>query len=716
MLQVLVKRGRAVPSEVPIPVVNPGHVLIKVVNSCISAGTEISGLQATGKSVIRQALEQPEKVVKAFNMMRSEGLAKTVAKIQGRFEEGSPTGYSASGIVVGVGTGIHDLRVGDRVAAAGAGYANHAEFIDVPRNLVMRIPEGLDFLPAATVTLGGIAMQGVRRAGATIGEWVVVYGAGILGILALRMLRLSGARVIAVDLEEERLAVARSMGAELVLNPATDDVLAGTRNRTDGRLADVVLFCAATENSKVLSEALSLTRRKGRLVMVGVWGKELNRNDIYGKEIDFLISTSYGPGRYDTDYEEGGHDYPYDYVRWTENRNMTEYLRLLSSGALAVDPLIQGVYPIARAEEAYAALQSPARPMMVLLDYGRDMPEALATLPRRVPARMPSLSGATRTAPLRVAIVGAGAYAQGMHLPNLAKLEDFFSVHAVCSRTGSNAQAVATRFLAKYATTEYDEVLSDKEVDLIILCTRHHLHGMQAVSALRAGKNVLVEKPLCLLQEELDAIVDFYQDVGTNISKKPLLAVGFNRRFSRYADEVRRCVTGRNTPLFLRYRMNAGYLPPDHWTHGPEGGGRIIGEACHIVDLLRSLTGAPVREVAAASLHPEGRNFSAGDNKIITLEYEDGSVGSIEYFAVGAKDLPKEYLEAHFDGKTVIMEDYCAIKGYGLSTQKLTDHLPDKGQLPMLKQIGLYLTGKHETWPIPLEELVETTSVTFSVR
>jgi predicted dehydrogenase/NADPH:quinone reductase-like Zn-dependent oxidoreductase len=716
MLQVLIKKGRAAPSEVPAPVVTPGCVLVKVVNSCISSGTELSGVKASGKSIIRQALEQPQKVAKALNMMRGEGIAKTIAKIKGRFEAGSPTGYSASGVVIGVGDGVSDLRFGDRVAAAGAGYANHAEFIDVPRNLVMRIPDGLGFVPAATVTLGGIAVQGVRRAAPQLGEYAAAYGAGILGTLAVRILWLSGARVIAVDIDDRRLDLARLMGAELILNPTRDQVVDAVRNHTDGRLVDVTLFSAATSDSKVLSQAFALTRRKGRLVMVGVWGKELDRNDIYAKEIDFLISTSYGPGRYDADYEEGGHDYPYDYVRWTENRNMAEYLRLLATGRLDVGPLIQGVYPIARAEEAYAALQAPERPMMALLDYGQELPEGLAAFSRTVSVGVRGAVARAHTGRIRAAIVGAGNYAQGMHLPNIKNLSDLFTLRAVCSRTGANAKAVAVQYSADYATTDFDEVLADEHVDLVILCTRHNLHGPQALSALKSGKHVLVEKPLCLTQEELDAIAAFYEGEDHGDRGTPLLAVGFNRRFSKYADEVRRCIQGRSTPLFLRYRMNAGYLPPDHWTHGHEGGGRIVGEACHIVDLLRSVTGSPVQNVSAASLHPTGRNFSAADNKIITLEYTDGSVGSIEYLSVGAKDLPKEYFETHFDGKSVIVDDYRSVGGHGVDTLRLADFVPDKGQLPMLKQIGLYIAGKRETWPIALEELIETTAITFAVR
>lgn len=718
MKQALVKKGRVLPAELPAPQVSPGGVLIKVVNTCISAGTELAGVSGSGKSVIRQALEQPQKIVKAMNMARTEGLARTLAKIRGHLEAGQPTGYSASGLILAVGQGVTDLRPGDRVAAAGAGYANHAEYIDVPRNLVMRMPDGLDFQAAATVTMGGIALQGVRRAAPALGEYVLIYGAGILGLLAVRLCVLSGARVLAVDLDDRRLALAGDLGAEMCRNAADGDLAREVLRHTGGRLADAVLFCAATSKEQALSEAFAATRRKGRLVMVGVWGRELRREDIYRKELDFLISTSYGPGRYDQDYEEGGRDYPYAYVRWTENRNMTEYLRLLASGSFDLGPLLQGVYPIERVEEAYAALQAPERPLMVLLDYGRESAALTGlTNPAAEPCRVtrlsldPALSLKGR-GPVRAAVVGAGGYAQGMHLPNLKKLGGLFTLRAVCSRSGANAQAAAAQYGADCACTDYAAVLADPEVDLVILCTRHNLHGPQILQALRAGKHVLAEKPLCLTEEELRAIEEFYAgDAGP----KPLLAVGFNRRFSRYLRAAREAVSKRKSPLFLRYRMNAGYLPPEHWTHGPEGGGRIVGEACHIIDAARYLVGAAAVSIRAASLHPADGPYSATDNKVITLEYADGSLAALEYFSLGSEELPKEWLEAHFDGKSLVVDNFQSIRGYGLRLPKLTDALPDKGQLDLLEAVGRCLSGRDKIWPIALEELLETTALSLAV-
>ncbi len=718
MIQALIKKGRVLPEEVPAPVVSPGSVFIKVVNSCISAGTELLGVFGSGKSLIRRALEQPENVKKVLNMVRSEGIARTYAKVTGKLQSGSPTGYSLSGIVIAVGKGATDFKPGDRVAAAGAGIANHAEYVDVPRNLVMRIPDGLDFEPASTVTLGGIAMQGVRRAQAALGEFVVVFGAGILGQIALQMLAASGARVLAVDLDKKRLDLAREMGAEAVFNPSECDVIKEVIHYTGGHGADIVLFCAATNNSQALSDAFAMCRKKGRLVMVGVWGTELKREDMYKKELDFLISTSYGPGRYDADYEERGLDYPYAYVRWTENRNMEEYLRLLAKKRINVAQLIEAAYPIMEVEKAFASLQKPDRPLMVVLDYGDDLHDdikVLASQPRKL-AIQNVTDKKTGLKQVRVGLIGAGGFAMGMHLPNLQKLSGKYEIRAICSRTGANARAAATKFGAEYSTTDYHEILSNPEIDLVMICTRHNLHGKMVLKSLQAGKHTFVEKPLCATKAELENIRNFFDSrLPTPDSRLPILMVGFNRRFSKYAKEVKKHTDKRINPIFIHYRMNAGYIPLDYWVHSEEGGGRIIGEACHIIDLFSYLVDSPVRAYSSAGLSPATESISTSDNKSIILEYEDGSVASLDYFAVGSKEFPKECLEVHFDEKSIIVDDYKSIKGCGVKVADINSQTPDKGQLEELEELYRCLNEENKGWPIELESMIETTKVTFGV-
>ena len=730
MLQVLFKKGKVFAEDVPSPNVSKGSVLIKVVYSCISAGTEIAGMEA-GKStsLTRRAMKQPEKVEKAWNMLKSDGLSKTFAKIRSvsdsekkEQETAKPTGYSLAGIVLAVGEGVTDIKQGDRVAAAGAGTANHAEFVDVPRNLVMRMPDVLDYKQASTVSLGSIAMQGVRRANIQLGEFVVVYGTGILGLIAVQLVKAAGGRCIAVDLDPHRLELARKFGAERTINPSIKpDPLKTIFHMTNGHGADAVIFTAATDKASALSQALAMTRRKGRLVMVGVYGKKVRREDLYNKEIDFLISTSYGPGRYDENYEQKGLDYPYAYIRWTENRNMTEYLRLLATGTVDVTSMIEGVYPIADVVNAFEILKHPHRPLLILLDYGEPADDVVTLDYRPGTFKIRKARAVDARKRIRVGIIGAGKFTTGVHLPNLRQLSDKYEISAICNRTGYKAKAIAKEFEAKYATTDYKAILKDPEIDLTMISTRHNLHGKMVIESLQAGKHTFVEKPLCTRKEELNAIEDFYKvnlnsnhPVGQS-SSYPLLMVGFNRRFSIYSREIKKHVKDRINPLFIHYRMNAGYSSMDSWVHLEEEGGRIIGEACHIIDLFSYIIDAPVRSVNAVSLQPRTESVTESDNKSIILEYEDGSVATLEYFSVGSREYPKEFMEVHFDEKTIVMDDYKSIHGYGVQTEDIKNRQSNKGQLEELYELRQCLESGNSSWPITIEDMVETTRITFKI-
>lgn len=710
MIQAIVKKGKVLGEQVSAPQVSKGALLIKVVNSCISAGTEMSSVQGSGKSLIKRALEQPKNVKKVLDMALSDGIAKTYATVKGKLDTGSPTGYSISGVVIAVGDGVSGYEVGDSVAAAGAGLANHAEYVDVPQNLVMKTPKGMSFADASTVTLGGIAMQGVRRADMKLGEMCVVVGAGILGLLAVQMLRLSGVRVAVTDFDDRRLDIAKEYGAELVINPSREDVVSTITNWSDGHGADAVLFTAATGSSEPLSQSFQMTKKKGKVVLVGVVGMEIKREDMYAKELDFLISTSYGPGRYDKNYEEKGLDYPYSYVRWTENRNMTEYLRLVHTGAIKLDKLIDATYSIEQVTQAFESLQAEgAKPLMVLLDYGKADLEQLnsyLTHDRKVVLN----NNPIQKNIINIALIGAGGFATGMHLPNIAKLSNKYKLHAVMNRTGHKAKAVAEQYSANYATTNYEDILNDKDVDLVLISTRHDSHAELTLQALQAGKNVFVEKPLATTQEELETIKAFYESDTPN---KPVLFTGFNRRFSTYTTEIKKHTDKRINPMMIRYRMNAGFIPLDHWVH--EDGGRMVGEACHIIDLMTTLANSKIESISVESLTPKTDNYSSDDNKSITLKYTDGSVASIEYFANGAKELAKEFMEVHFDGKSIIMDDYKTLKGYGVKLNEITTESSQKGQLEELEMLYETLKGNKKEWPIELWDMVQTTEISFVV-
>ena len=695
----LIRGGGVAVEEVPAPVASTRGILVRVEWSCVSVGTESASVAMSGLPLYRRALKQPEHAKRALEIAKDEGFVRTFKRIRGQLAAGLPTGYSAAGVVVGVGTEVDGFAIGDRVACAGAGVANHAELIDVPVNLAVRVPDGVELDAASTVTLGSIALQGVRRAAPALGDAVGVIGLGILGQLTVQLLHAAGSRVLATDLDPGRVVLAVAHGAE----DASGDFAARAQALTDGFGADAVIVTAATASSDPMHEAAQACRRKGRVVIVGDVGLELRRSDLYEKELDVVMSTSYGPGRYDPVYELDGRDYPLGYVRWTENRNMEEYLRLLATGALDLSSLPQERFEIDEAETAYAALGGERKPLLVLLSY----PERADAVRRRVETR----TVAAKSGRIGVALVGAGAFAQGSHVPNLQKLHDRFQIRAVTSRTGASAKAVASRVQAAYATTDLAEVLADPEIDLVLIATRHDLHAAQTLEALQAGKHVFVEKPLALDEDELARIESFYADHAD----APLLMTGFNRRFSPAIVRARELLASRTTPLIADYRMNAGYLPLDHWVHGPEGGGRNIGEACHIYDVFDSLVGgAEAEAVTAQSIRPDGTRLAANDNFVATIRYADGSVCTLTYTALGNREHPKERMEIFADDTVVTLDDYksLAVTGGGRGWRAGTQH---KGHLEELEALAAAIRDGGP-WPISLEDQLRAMRIAFAVE
>lgn len=707
MKQVLLKQGKAIIEQVPVPQLEPGCVLVKTDHSCISIGTELSGLKMSGAPLWKRALQQPENVKKVLQMVASSGIARTHSVVTGQLAAGTATGYSAAGTVLQVGAGITDLQPGDRVACAGAQCAHHAEFIRVPRNLTVQIPEPVSFPEASTVTLGAIAMQGVRRASPTLGETFVVIGLGVLGQLAMQMLKANGCRVIGVDLDPLRIQQATALGMDIGVLPEQGDNVEQVYRLTDAIGADGVIITAATPSDEVVSTAFKMCRKKGRVVLVGDVGLNLNRSDFYQKELDFFISSSYGPGRYDNNYEEKGLDYPVAYVRWTENRNMSEYLRLIAEKKIQIKPLIAATYVIDDAAQAYEALKSDqSKPLMVLLQYPNHIdnktikianPKALAAGPNSI----------------NLAVIGAGGFAKGMHLPNIEKLAAHYHIQAIVSRTGHNAVATAKQFSANYSTTDYHQVLQDPDVDAVLIATRHHLHAEMALLALRAGKHVLVEKPLALDMAELVKITEFYE--RSNQTALPVLLTGFNRRFSKYAQRIAEITSQRSNPMILNYRMNAGYIPLDHWIQSAEGGGRNLGEACHIYDLFTYLTNSQVLSVTAQTITPKTAYYQASDNFVATMTFADGSVATLTYTAMGAKDYPKEQLEVFVDGKTLVLNDYKSLKIYGAKAKGLETKTHEKGQQ---EELIAFANAIHKggQWPIPLWQQIQATQISFQVE
>lgn len=703
MKQVFIKDGTVQVEEVGAPLVGEKGLLVKVRYSCISTGTELSAVVNSGMSLYRRAMKQPDQVRRVVRMMQEQGVRRTLDRVQGKLSAGSPSGYSAAGEVVAVGSSVEEFSVGDRVACAGAGIANHAEVISVPVNLAVKVPANLGLDEACTVTLGSIAMQGVRRAQPTLGETIVVVGLGVLGQIAAQLLSTSGCHVIGVDTDQNRINMALENGLKYGINAGNDDYVSFAKKVTDGFGADAVLITAASPSDQIVSDAANACRKKGRVVLVGDVGLHLKRADFYAKELDFLVSCSYGPGRYDPVYEEQGLDYPQAFVRWTENRNMDSYLRLIGDGKLRLKNLIGSPYLIDEAAKAYADLRrTEQRPVIAVLSYP-DRAEALRSV---VVHR-----AAERSERIRVGLIGAGSFAQGMHLPNMVKLRKDFQLHCVATRTGSTAKAISDQYGAAFSTTDYEKVLGSAEVDLVLIATRHDLHARIVLDALQAGKNVLVEKPLVLTDEELTGISDFFE----NRNSVPLLCTGFNRRFSPAIRRVKDLLRNSTTPLVVNYRMNAGYIPLSHWVHGPEGGGRNIGEACHIYDLFNFLTETEVRDVRALSITPRGKQWSRNDNFVAIISYEDGSVCTLTYTAQGNSSFPKEQMEVFADGTVISMSDFKSVSIAGAKRSGWKSDTAQKGQFEELQAVADTLR-RGAQWPISLEQQIQATRISFDVE
>jgi predicted dehydrogenase/threonine dehydrogenase-like Zn-dependent dehydrogenase len=703
MKQVLMHRGRVNVGDVPAPLVEPGRVLVEVVYSLISTGTELTSMESSCQPLIKKALEQPERIKKLWDHLRKQGIQKTIAEVRGQFGQSTPTGYSCSGIVIQVGEGVTAFQPGERVACAGAGFANHAEIVLVPANLVVKVPEGCALKEAASVTLGSIAMQGVRRADPRLGEIVAVIGLGLLGQISVQLLKAAGCRVIGLDLDSRRVALAKDLGADIAFNSIELDVGNEIRHLSGNHGVDATIITAASQSDSIVQQAIEITRKKGRVVVVGAVGLGLKRSPFYEKEIDFLISCSYGPGRYDPRYEEKGQDYPYAYVRWTENRNMQEYLRLIADGKMKLGLVLEREYPLAEAQQAYVDLQTAVeKPLGAVISYptGEERPQS-DKLDTKV--RLNARPGSGK---INVAVIGAGGFAKSVHLPNLQKLSDRYHLRAVVDIIGSNAKATAEQFGADYATTNYRDVLADNSVDMVMITTRHNTHAPIAMAAAQAGKAVLVEKPMALNQGELDALVVVLKE-----TQVPFM-VGFNRRFSPAARRAKEIIGERQNPLIILYRMNAGYLPPDHWTQTEEGGGRIIGEGCHIFDLFQYLIGVPVVEVSATAIASQTEHVLAGDNVSVTLRYTDGSVATLLYTALGSLDFSKEYMELYADGKVLALDDYRGLRVHGAAVKGWRASVQDKGHLGELRAFAAYLREPGKP-PIELRDLTESTKVSL---
>jgi predicted dehydrogenase/threonine dehydrogenase-like Zn-dependent dehydrogenase len=702
-----VKNGQLEVREVPPPSLRTGGVLVRTAASIISPGTERMVLELGKKSLIGKARERPDLVRQVISRARTYGIAATVQSVMQKMEQALNLGYSAAGIVEEVAAGVPDIKIGDRVAIAGAGYASHAEMNFVPRNLTAIIPDGVSYEQAAYSTVAAIAMQGIRLAKPELDEIAIVSGLGLIGLITVQLLKANGCRVLGLDLNKDKVELGRRIGMDEGVVLDVDDAHRAIDRFSNGRGADLTVITAATDSSQPIELAGELTRRKGRVIVVGAVGLNVPRQTYYLKELDLKISMSYGPGRYDRSYEEGGLDYPYDYVRWTERRNLESVLDLMNRGLLDVHALTTHRFPVERAAEAYAMIYAATEPYVgVVLEYDLQRPqESVVTL-------QPATSHTAKNG-LGIGFIGAGNYSSAQLLPHL-KTNQNVRLVGLTSATGLNAKQKAERFGFGYCATDIKPLLEDAAIDALFIGTRHSTHADFTVQALDAGKHVFVEKPMVVNEDQLAVVIDSYNK--TNIQKPTGLMVGLNRRFAPLMIKLKEAFHSGDA-LQMIYRVNSGNIPTSTWLHEEdEGGGMLIGEMCHFVDVMQFICGETPVSVYAQSLKANSQKTSDQDNLSLVISFKDGSVGTLCYNTVGNSGFPKERFEVYGGGTVAAIDDFRSleiVKGGKPTRVKAANQ--DKGQSREVAETveAFRTTGQA---PIPFAELVAVMRVIFAAR
>ena len=704
------RTGEISVTEVPAPQLLPGCVLVRVAASLVSAGTERAAAEFASKNLAQKAFARPDLVREVVSKLRRDGILSAMQAVRGRLDHPLSLGYSSAGTVLSVGQGVTDIRVGDRVACAGAGFALHAEVNCVPRLLLARIPDPspISLEEAAFATVGAVALHGIRTAGANLGDLVAVIGLGLLGQVTTQLLKAAGCRVVGFDINLERAELASRLGADQAASSSAE-FRDACFEQSRGMGVDAVLITAENPSSQPVNLAGEVCRDRAIVTAVGTVGMDIDRKIYYGKELDFRISRSYGPGRYDAAFEQKGRDYPIGYVRWTETRNMEAFVDLLAQGKLHLQSLITHRFPISDAELAYELITAKtASPFLgVVITYAEQPTNPIRTLNlvKRTTVELSTNSSVS------IGLLGAGAFATSALLPAMTEVPGI-NLLGVCNATGARSRSAAEKFGFQYCTTDEKEILNDPRVSTVVIATRHHLHADQVLAALQAGKHVFCEKPLCLNEPDLARIVRAY----TSSSPKPLLMVGFNRRFAPMAVRMKSFLSDLSEPLLLQYRVNAGFLSPDHWLNDPEqGGGRILGEVCHFVDFLMFLAGSAPVEVHARSLANPGQY--SDDNVIVSLRFANGSQGTITYVANGDKSFSKERIEV-FGGRAVaVLEDFRRLElvRHG-NKQVLRSHWrQDKGHRGEWQAFADAIVQSSGA-PIPFDQILAATLATLRVR
>ncbi len=685
----------------PSPTVRRGHVLIRTTLTLVSVGTERMLVQFGQAGLLEKARLQPDKVRMVLDKIRTDGVLPTMDAVRNKLDQPLSLGYCSAGVVVEVGEGVTGFKVGDRVASNG----RHAEMVCVPSNLCAKIPDVVSDESAAFTVLGAVALQGIRLAQPTLGEAFAVIGLGLVGLMTVQLLRAQGCRVVGVDFDRARLELAQQFGAETVDIGSGGDPVAAAMAFSMDRGVDGVLIAASTQSSDPVRQAARMCRKRGRVVLVGVTGLELSRADFYEKELTFQVSCSYGPGRYDPEYEEKGHDYPIGYVRWTEQRNFEAVLQMMGEKRLDVIPLISHRFPIREAAEAYDVISGKEPSLGVLLEYPQEPSPASNVMQRTV-----VLTGGHRSPgePV-IGFLGAGSYASSVLAPAFAKTKA--RLRAIASAGGVTGTHIGRKLGFELSTTDVHEVFGDPAIDTVVIATRHDSHAGYVVDGLKAGKHVFVEKPLAIRLDEIAAIEETVQSAVVEGRPAPILMVGFNRRFAPHVVRLKALIESVREPKSFIMTVNAGAVLPGHWTRDPDsGGGRIVGEACHFIDLLRFLAGSPIMDHGVVAANTQDACAT------ISLRFSDGSAGAVHYLSSGHRSFPKERLEVFCGGRVLQLDNFRTLRGFGWPGFKVMRlWRQDKGQRACVEA---FVTAVREgkASPIPLDELLEVTRTAFEIE
>jgi predicted dehydrogenase len=683
--------------DVPTPVCQKNGALVETRVSLVSAGTEKMLVDFAKKSILAKAKDRPDLVKQTIDKMKKEGIKNTLEKVFTKLDSPIPLGYSLAGEIIEVGENLSGINIGDRVACGGAGYANHSEINYIPKNLMVKIPDGVDDIDASFVTVGAIALQGVRQTEPKLGERIAVMGLGLLGQLTVQLLKANGCKVIGSDVDPDKLALAKKMGADEVCYAG--EMIKKANEFSNGYGVDAVIIAASTPSNQPVIDAAEISRMRGRVVFLGLVGMDIPRNEYYKKELDLRLSMAYGPGRYDPDYEEKGIDYPYDLVRWTEQRNFEAFLGLIQEGKVRPKELITHTYDYSDAMTAYDLLEGKIdeKYLGIVLKYKGD----LNLNEHKIVKRNDKFIKNNR---VNVGLIGAGNFAKAVILPNMKKVEGYELV-GVCTATGVSAEGTGKKYDFKYITTDSSEIFNNSDINSVFITTQHNTHAQLVLHSIKSKKHCFVEKPLCIYEEELESIKEAY-------SSESIIQVGFNRRFSPMILKMKKSLSGQ---ISVNYRINAGVIPKDVWIQDREiGGGRIIGEVCHFIDTCSFLIGSEVESVYATTIQKSDSSIPNEDNVNIVLNYLNGSTATIAYYAYGDSSMSKEYIEVFGNGISMRMTDFRELSIYdGGKEKKEKSSNQDKG---FVNEFQAFKESIEDGIPaISFESIYNTTKTAFNI-